>query len=170
MCRCAQFGKMSAAPLPQAAHCTPFGTRIHAMALFLKSNQLFSYERLQGALADLFGLKLSQRALMNMFKRSAPVFTAGRDDALATMRRAEVVACSLRLRLRRSRRCHQQCQRTGIQAKRHPEESHQRLSRQMGCRRRSRSEINRRHRPPRRKPAFPHHSQRYLNLSAKGGG
>lgn len=92
-CRCAQCGKMSAAPLPQAAHGTPFGKRIHALALYLKTNQLFSYERLQGAFADLFGLKLSQGALMNMFKRTAPVFAARRDDALAALRRADVVAC-----------------------------------------------------------------------------
>ena len=92
-CRCAQCGKTTAAPLPAAAQGTPFGHRIHALALYLKSNQLFSYERLQGVFADLFGLALSQGALMNMFKRAAPVFAAGRDDALAVLRRAEVVAC-----------------------------------------------------------------------------
>ena len=92
-CRCASCGKTSAAPLPAAAQGTPFGHRIHALALYLKSNQLFSYERLQGVFADLFGLQLSQGALMNMFKRTAPVFAAGRDDALAALRGAEVVAC-----------------------------------------------------------------------------
>ena len=54
-CRRAQCGKTSAAPLPQAAHGTPFGKRIHALALYLKSHQLFSYERLQGVFADLCG-------------------------------------------------------------------------------------------------------------------
>ncbi len=92
-CRCTNCGKTSAAPLPAAAQGTPFGHRIHALALYLKSNQLFSYERPQAALADLFGLQLSQGALMNMFKRTAPVFAAGRDDALAALRGAEVVAC-----------------------------------------------------------------------------
>ena len=92
-CRCAGCGKTTRAPAPPAAQGTPFGPRIHALALYLKTNQLFSYERLQGAFADLFGLKLSQGALMNMFKRAAPVFAAGRDDALAALRRADVVAC-----------------------------------------------------------------------------
>jgi len=92
-CRCAKCGKTSAAPLPQAAHGTPFGKRIHALALYLKSNQLFSYERLQGVFADLFGLTLSQGALINMFQRAAPAFAAGRDNALAALRRADVVAC-----------------------------------------------------------------------------
>ena len=92
-CRCLTCGKTTRAPAPPAAQGTPFGPRIHALALYLKTNQLFSYERLQGTLADLFGLKLSQGALMNMFKRAAPVFAAGRDEALAALRRAEVVAC-----------------------------------------------------------------------------
>ena len=92
-CCCAACGKTSPAPMPAAAQGTPFGRRIHALALYLKSNQLFSYERLQGAFADLFGLTLSQGALMNMFQRTAPVFAAGRDKALATLRRADVVAC-----------------------------------------------------------------------------
>jgi transposase len=30
---------------------------------------------------------------MNMFQRAAPVFAAGRDNALAALRRADVVAC-----------------------------------------------------------------------------
>lgn len=93
VCRCAKCGLPSAAPLPKAAQGTPFGRRIHALALYLKSNQLFSYERLQGAFADLFGLHVSQGALMNMFKRTAPRFAAGREDALAALRRADVVAC-----------------------------------------------------------------------------
>ena len=62
--------------MPQAAQGTPFGRRIHALALYLKSNQLFSYQRLQGVFADLFGLDISQGALMNMFKRAAPIFAA----------------------------------------------------------------------------------------------
>ena len=71
---------------------TPFGDRIHALTLYLKSHQLFSYERPQGVFADLFGLQLNQGALMNMFKRAAPVFAAGRDAALTALRSAEVVA------------------------------------------------------------------------------
>ena len=92
-CCCARCGKTTRASAPAAAQGTPFGVRIHALALYLKTNQLFSYERLQGAFGNLFGLHLSQGALMNMFKRTAPVFAAGRADALGILRRAEVVAC-----------------------------------------------------------------------------
>lgn len=92
-CRCVACGKTTSAPVPQAAQGTPFGHRIHALALYLKSNQLFSYQRLQGVFGDLFGLDISQGALMNMFKRAAPIFAARRDDALVALRRADVVAC-----------------------------------------------------------------------------
>jgi transposase len=92
-CACAACGKATSAPVPQAAQGTPFGLRIHALALYLKSNQLFSYQRLQGVFGDLFGLDISQGALMNMFKRAAPIFAARRDDALVALRRAQVVAC-----------------------------------------------------------------------------
>ena len=92
-CHCAQCGKTTRASVPQAAQGTPFGARIHALALYLKTHQLFSYQRLQGAFGDLFGLHLSQGALMNMFKRTAPVFAARRGEALGVLRSAEVVAC-----------------------------------------------------------------------------
>ena len=92
-CTCLACGKATSAPVPQAAQGTPFGRRIHALALYLKSNQLFSYQRLQGVFGDLFGLNISQGALMNMFKRAAPNFAARRDDALVALRRATVVAC-----------------------------------------------------------------------------
>jgi len=92
-CRCEQCGKATSATVPSAAQGTPFGHRIHALALYLKTNQLFSYQRLQGVFCDLFGLDISQGALTNMFKRAAPVFAARRDDALAVLRRAQVVAC-----------------------------------------------------------------------------
>ena len=92
-CACATCGKVTSAALPPAAQGTPFGRRVHALALYLKTNQLFSYQRLQGVFCDLFGLDISQGALMNMFKRTGPVFAARRDDALVALRRAQVVAC-----------------------------------------------------------------------------
>ena len=58
---------------------TPFGPRLHAVATYLKTFQALSYERLQGALADLFGLTLSQGGLMNLLRRAQGRFQAGRD-------------------------------------------------------------------------------------------
>jgi len=64
-CRCVRCGKATSVPVPQAPQGTPFGRRIHALALYLKTNPLFSYQRLQGAICDLFKLDISLGALMN---------------------------------------------------------------------------------------------------------
>ncbi len=58
-------GTRVVAPVPQVAAGTPFGPRLHAVATSLKTFQALSSERLQAALADLFGLTLSQGGLMN---------------------------------------------------------------------------------------------------------
>ena len=71
---------------------TPFGPRLHAVATYLKTFQALSYERLQAALADLFGLTISQGGLMNMLRRAQDRFQSGREDAVAALRRAAVVA------------------------------------------------------------------------------
>jgi transposase len=91
--RCGRCGATIEAELPEAAKGSPFGPRIHAMAVYLKSMHLFSYERLRLAFYDLFGLKISEGALMNMFKRKQATFAARRTAALAQLRRARFVAC-----------------------------------------------------------------------------
>jgi transposase len=79
--------------LPAVAKSTPFGPRIHALAIYLKGMQLFSYERLRGAFLELFGLAISEGALMNMFMRKAPAFEAKRENALVALRKARFVSC-----------------------------------------------------------------------------
>jgi transposase len=54
--------------------------------------QALSYERLQGALSDLFGLTLSQGGLMNLLRRAQGRFAEGQVRAVSSLRRAEVVA------------------------------------------------------------------------------
>ena len=80
------------APVPEAARGTPFGPRLHAMATYLKTFQALSYERLQAALSDLFGLTLSQGGLMNLLQRAQRRFRSGREAAVSALRRAAVVA------------------------------------------------------------------------------
>ena len=58
------------APAPTVATATPFGPRIHALAICLKGFQALSYERLRFLFRDAFGLIVSEGALMNMFIRS----------------------------------------------------------------------------------------------------
>jgi transposase len=90
--RCPACTTRVVAPVPQAARGTPFGPRLHAVATYLKTYQALSYQRLQGALADLFGLTLSQGGLMNLLRRAQGRFAEGRAWAVAALRRAAVVA------------------------------------------------------------------------------
>ena len=90
---CPGCGTRATAERPAGADATPFGPRLHALALYLKTFQALSYERLQGAMRDLFGLTVSQGGLMNMLRRAEAQFAGGRDTALAALHRAKVVAC-----------------------------------------------------------------------------
>ena len=90
--RCRACGTRVAAAVPDAAKGTPFGPRLHAVATYLKTFQALSYERLQSAFADLFGLTLSQGGLMTMLRRAQGAFAGERDKAVAALRRARVIA------------------------------------------------------------------------------
>jgi transposase len=90
--RCPTCGTRVVAPVPEAARSTPFGPRLHAVATYLKTFQALSYERLQAALSDLFGLTLSQGGLMNLLRRAQKRFAEGRAEAVSSLRRAQVVA------------------------------------------------------------------------------
>ena len=74
------------------ATATPFGPRIHALAIYLKGFQVLSDERLRGLFHDAFGLDVSEGALMNMFIRSHPRFRNDAEKAKAILRAARVVA------------------------------------------------------------------------------
>lgn len=70
------------AAVPDAAKGTPLGPRVHAVATYLKTFQALSYEQLQGAFANLFGLTISQGGLMNMLRRAQGAFAAEWDKAV----------------------------------------------------------------------------------------
>jgi transposase len=89
---CPTCGSRVTAPVPEAARGTPFGPRLHAVATYLKTFQALSYERLQAALSDLFGLTLSQGGLMNLLWRAQGRFAEGQVRAVSSLRRAKVVA------------------------------------------------------------------------------
>ncbi len=91
--RCPRCEERVVAPIPEAARGTPFGPRLHAVATYLKTFQALSYERWQAALSDLFGLTLSQGGLMNLLRRAKGCFRPGCDADIATLRKAEVIAC-----------------------------------------------------------------------------
>ena len=91
-CRCAACGVEAKAPVPDVATTTPFGPRIHALAIYYKAFQALSYERLRFMFRDAFGLIVSEGALMNMFIRSHDTFKIEADKARAILRAAKVVA------------------------------------------------------------------------------
>jgi transposase len=91
-CRCQHCGAEAKAPAPAAATATPFGPRIHALAIYYKGFQALSYERLRLMFRDAFGLCISEGALMNMFIRSHARFKVEAEKAKAVLRAARVVA------------------------------------------------------------------------------
>ena len=91
-CRCAHCGVLAKGPVPAAATSTPFGPRIHALAICLKGFQALSRERLRGLFHDAFGLCVSEGALMNMFIRSHGRFRIEATKVKAILRAAKVVA------------------------------------------------------------------------------
>ena len=91
-CRCERCGLAAMAPAPAIATTTPFGPRVHALAIYLKGFQALSYERLRGLFHDTFGLDVSEGALMNMFIRSHALFKIEASKAKAILRAAKVVA------------------------------------------------------------------------------
>ena len=78
--------------LPPAATGSPFGPRLHALVLYLKTFQAVSFVRLEGMLDEVFGLKVSQGALANMLKRSHEPFEIAKQDIIGDLRQAETVA------------------------------------------------------------------------------
>jgi transposase len=91
-CQCRHCGADVKAPAPAVATATPFGPRIHALAIYYKGFQALSYERLRGMFRDAFGLTVSEGALMNMFIRSHARFKIEADKAKTIIRAAKVVA------------------------------------------------------------------------------
>jgi len=91
-CACPNCGASVKAPVPEAAGGSPFGPGIAALTVYLKHFQMASYQRLQSLFADVFGLTVSQGALMNMLSRSAAAFRPEHDAILARLRQAEAVA------------------------------------------------------------------------------
>ena len=92
-CTCSHCGEQTKAPLPDVAKGSPFGPGIASLALYLKSFQFCSYQRLQSLFQDVFGLKISQGGIMNLLKRSSQAFTQKYDVIVERLRGARAVAC-----------------------------------------------------------------------------
>jgi len=80
------------ADLPAAAVGSPFGPRLHGLALYLKTFQALSFARLSAMFGDVFGLKISQGALAKMLARSHKPFAEQKQTVIERLRSAEMVA------------------------------------------------------------------------------
>ncbi len=80
------------AALPKAAIGSPFGPRLHALALYMKTFHAVSFARLEKMFDEVFGLKVSQGALANMLRRAHLPFAVEKQRVIADLRQAEMVA------------------------------------------------------------------------------
>ena len=90
--RCPHCDGLAKGPLPEAAKRSLFGPRLASIAVYLKTFQHFSYERLRLFMGEVFGLKISEGGLMNLMKRGALAFMPGTQAALASLRQAKSIA------------------------------------------------------------------------------
>ena len=73
VCPCCQ--KTFLAPVPKGLEPgSPFGLSVASLAVAFHHNQAISFERLTALFAEVFGLKISEGALGNLFRRSMPAF------------------------------------------------------------------------------------------------
>lgn len=91
--RCACCGKrFRAAPPEDMTPGTPFGPNIHALLLYLHHSHHVSFERLSRIMGELFGLKISEGAIANAFRRLADPLEAARKAIRKALQDAQVIA------------------------------------------------------------------------------
>lgn len=92
--RCPCCAAMVMAPAPAGLEQgSPYGSSIAAMALYLRYTHAIGYERLSGLFEHLFGLRISEGALANLFQRLKPRFDEQVAEILARLRRSRLI-CS----------------------------------------------------------------------------
>lgn len=71
---------------------SPFGPNLRALALHLRFSQGIGFDRLQGVFRDVFGLAISQGALVNMVRAAAASFAAQAARLADRLRQSPVLA------------------------------------------------------------------------------
>jgi transposase len=91
--RCGACGtRFCATPPDGMAPGTPFGATIRALLLYLHHGHHVGFERLSRMMADLFGLKMSEGAIANAFRRTATVMATACRAIKEKLRAARVIA------------------------------------------------------------------------------
>ncbi len=84
--------RMAGTPPADMAAGSPFGPGIAALAVYLHTRHMVSYNRLVEMLKGLFGLEISEGAIANMFARAAGPFATEAERIDAEVRAAPVIA------------------------------------------------------------------------------
>jgi transposase len=91
-CNCPSCSAPQVAPVPVALESgTPFGPRVTSYVTALHYGHAMSYERLSQTMAELFGLKISEGAIANLFKRVQVQLQPTMAEIVSLVRQAEVV-------------------------------------------------------------------------------
>lgn len=91
--RCGGCGKrFRAAPPDGIAPGSPFGASIRSLLLYLHHSHHVGFERLARMMAELFGLKISEGAIANAFRRAGTAMTAACVAIKAKLLAARVIA------------------------------------------------------------------------------
>jgi transposase len=92
--RCPCCAALVRAPAPVGLEPgSPYGASIAALALYLRYSHAIGYQRLSGLFEHLFGLRISEGALANLFQRLKPCFDQQVAGILARLRRSRLI-CS----------------------------------------------------------------------------
>jgi transposase len=81
-----------ATPLADMAPGSPFGPNLRALALHLRFSQGIGFDRLQGVFRDVFGVAISQGALVNLARAAATAFAAQAARLADRLRASPVLA------------------------------------------------------------------------------
>ncbi len=91
--RCAACGRRFRAEAPEGmAPGSPFGASIRSLLLYLHHSHHVGFERLARMMAELFGLKISEGAIANAFRRAGTVMTTACAAIKAKLLAARVIA------------------------------------------------------------------------------
>ena len=91
--RCAACGRRFRAAAPDGmAPGSPFGARIRALLLYLHHGHHAGFERLSRMMSELFGLKISEGAIANAFRRVAGQMTVACAAIKEKLKAARVIA------------------------------------------------------------------------------
>jgi transposase len=87
---CAHRGKAQApADMPWGS---PFGAELKALVLHLRFSQGIGFKRLKALLADVFGVRISEGALINLIDRAHPAFAAQAERIARDLKAGEAIA------------------------------------------------------------------------------